>query len=96
MEVQRRSLFQDQIDKKEYINEMRFKPHFETWIVFQQEKDTYLGSVCQSVTVFYQMRFTFGDHSILSEWHETMTTFLEKRAHTPTHRIAHAILNCTP
>lgn len=33
-EIQKRSLFQDQIDKKEFISEVRFEPCFETWVEF--------------------------------------------------------------
>lgn len=34
--------------------------------------------------------------SILSKSHDSINAFLEKRAHTPTHKIVHAILNCIP
>lgn len=34
IEIQKRSLFQDQIDKEEFISKVRFEPCFETWVEF--------------------------------------------------------------
>lgn len=71
IEIQKRKLFQNQIDKREFISEMRFEPCFEKWVEFGRKKNTYLGRVCQSVSMISQMLFTFGAHSTLSESHES-------------------------
>lgn len=69
------------------MSEVRFESCFDVFI--------WVGCASQSQW-FSQMLFTLGITASFRNHMKRMSALLGKRAHAPTHKIVHMILNCTP